>query len=310
MSCRFFAHIDHPSLARNSAKFVTCGFVRLRAIVNNNNEVTIFVEDSGPGIPEDKRKHLFQKFQQSLDSLSQGTGIGLSLCQSLVTLLGGDIYLDENYNSGVDGYLGARFVIDLKQCPEFAQDEQSVRSNLDLEEGSSTAPDASSPGEGKDEAEDYPLPERLRLLFVDDDRVLRRLASRAISKVAPGWTVREAASGEAAIRLLEESGEGPPDIIFVDQYMTSVDHSLLGTETIRSMRASGVQSIMVGLSANELGDVFQRAGADSFILKPFPCKVPELVPLLGKLLRDHRRPIAAVEQAVRGASGDPPFSAD
>lgn len=85
---------------------------------------------------------------------------------------------------------------------------------------------------------------------------------------------------------------------------------MLGTETIRSMRASGVQSIMVGLSANELGDVFQRAGADSFILKPFPCKVPELVPLLGKLLRDHRRPIAAVEQAVRGASGDPPFSAD
>jgi signal transduction histidine kinase len=60
------------NLARNSVKFIHEGFIRLRADVINN-EVHIFVEDSGAGIPVEKRKMLFSKFQESLDSLSQGT---------------------------------------------------------------------------------------------------------------------------------------------------------------------------------------------------------------------------------------------
>ena len=68
------------NLARNSTKFVEKGFVRLRA-ERLGNDCVIHIEDSGPGIPEEKRVHLFAKFQESLDSLSQGTGIGLSLCQ-------------------------------------------------------------------------------------------------------------------------------------------------------------------------------------------------------------------------------------
>ena len=38
--------------------------------------VHVFVEDSGPGVPKEKRDYLFVKFQESLDMLSQGTGIG------------------------------------------------------------------------------------------------------------------------------------------------------------------------------------------------------------------------------------------
>lgn len=60
------------NLARNSVKFVHEGFIRLRAEVVDG-EVNLFVEDSGPGIPVDKRAILFSKFQESLDSLSQGT---------------------------------------------------------------------------------------------------------------------------------------------------------------------------------------------------------------------------------------------
>lgn len=276
------------NLARNSTKFVTKGFVRLRASVNDENEICIYVEDSGPGIPQEKRAHLFKKFQQSLDSLSQGTGIGLSLCLSLTHLMGGDIYLDESYDSGVEGMPGSRIVINLKQYPKQNPDDTTSRSQPDIEEGAPVPP-----AETKEDEESVSLPSNLKVLFVDDDRVLRRLAARAIGKVAPGWNVREAASGETAIHLLEETSEDDyPDMIFVDQFMTSVEHSLLGTETVRSLRAKGVQSIMCGLSANDLGDVFQKAGADAFVLKPFPCKESELVPLLAKLLKDHQHPTA------------------
>ncbi len=83
------------NFGRNATKFVTKGFVRLRAEVVEGN-VQLSVEDSGPGIPESKRKTLFSKFQESLDSLNQGTGIGLCLCKDLISLMEGEIWLDES----------------------------------------------------------------------------------------------------------------------------------------------------------------------------------------------------------------------
>jgi signal transduction histidine kinase len=61
------------NLGRNSAKFVEEGFIRLTATPYGDEHIQIAVEDSGPGIPEEKKKLLFQKYQESLDMLSQGT---------------------------------------------------------------------------------------------------------------------------------------------------------------------------------------------------------------------------------------------
>jgi signal transduction histidine kinase len=60
------------NLGRNSLKFVESGYVRLRAVVVDGM-VELSIEDSGPGIPLEKRNSLFAKFQESLDSLNQGT---------------------------------------------------------------------------------------------------------------------------------------------------------------------------------------------------------------------------------------------
>lgn len=60
------------NLGRNSVKFISQGFIRLRAQVVDGT-VEISVEDSGSGVPVEKRALLFNKFQDSLDVLSQGT---------------------------------------------------------------------------------------------------------------------------------------------------------------------------------------------------------------------------------------------
>jgi signal transduction histidine kinase len=60
------------NLGRNSSKFVNEGFIRLRGEVIDG-QVRLSVEDSGSGIPLEKRVRLFAKFQESLDVLSQGT---------------------------------------------------------------------------------------------------------------------------------------------------------------------------------------------------------------------------------------------
>lgn len=47
---------------------------------------------------------------------------------------------------------------------------------------------------------------------------------------------------------------------------------MLGTETVRALRAKGVKSIICGLSANDMQAQFLESGANAFIMKPFPCK--------------------------------------
>ena len=63
-------------------------------------------------------------------------------------------------------------------------------------------------------------------------------------------------------------------------YMASPTKQLLGTETVRAMRARGVKSVICGLSANDMKSAFEEAGADTFILKPLPCKQDELLEAL------------------------------
>ncbi len=146
------------------------------------------------------------------------------------------------------------------------------------------------------------LPKNLSVLFVDDDMVLRKLFSRTLRKINPTWKCKEASSGEMAIELIssnaectqgfedenvEDKKEGDCgfDLIFMDQYMASVQKQLLGTETVRKIRANGFhRPIICGLSANDVEEAFYRAGSDAFMFKPFPCKKDELEKELLKVL--------------------------
>jgi CheY-like chemotaxis protein len=285
------------NLARNSAKFVEEGFIRLRAQTVQGSCIQIYVEDSGPGIPKDKRDQLFAKFQESLDSLSQGTGIGLSLCQKLVCLMNGAITLDEAYHSGIAGRPGTRFEICLPWSTGFPAEGSEIVTDTTKtcvqdfhdDSGSSNddrsgrrAPNESAPVASNDDSNFWAtqqLPKTQRILFVDDDMVLRKLFTRSVKRALPHWSVFEASNGETALRLTETENY---DIIFVDQYMTSVDKQLLGTETTRLMRSQGVNSIVCGLSANDMESAFLKAGANAFMIKPFPCNTE---PLLEELLR-------------------------
>jgi signal transduction histidine kinase len=69
------------NLGRNSSKFVDEGFIRLQAEEVDNN-VKLYVDDSGSGIPPEKCDRLFTKFQESLDLLSQGTVRRINVCTS------------------------------------------------------------------------------------------------------------------------------------------------------------------------------------------------------------------------------------
>jgi CheY-like chemotaxis protein len=85
------------------------------------------------------------------------------------------------------------------------------------------------------------------VLFVDDDLVLRKLFSRSDES----GTVEDPRSckRETALRCVDSEAY---DLIFMDQHMASTEKQMLGTETVRALRAKGFKNTICGLSANDV----------------------------------------------------------
>ena len=93
------------ALLDNAVKNTTKGRITVKASADEE-ELTLTVEDTGCGIPANEREHIFERFFK-LDSFKTGLGLGLPLCRSIATRLGGSIQLDSEYHNG------ARFVVRL-----------------------------------------------------------------------------------------------------------------------------------------------------------------------------------------------------
>lgn len=199
--------------------------------------------------------------------------------------MGGEIYLDPDYDSGVAGHCGTRFVVDLKQKPiEPAAIDPAMLEMLHANSNANNNSNNKRDDDTSSMTSLYELPDQLTVLFVDDDPILRKLFMRTTKTVAPNWQIREASNGETAIRLTEEGQHF--DLMFVDMYMASVEKQLLGTETVSELRHRGIKSRICGLSANDMEEDFLNAGADAFLFKPFPCKKDELTEALCRVLFD------------------------
>lgn len=96
-------------LLNNANKFTESGFIRLSYEEDKPNRLVRFIiEDSGPGINENYRDSIFERFAK-VDAFTQGTGLGLSIIRQIMELVDGNVYLDTNYAGG------ARFVVEWSQ---------------------------------------------------------------------------------------------------------------------------------------------------------------------------------------------------
>ena len=96
------------NLLENAIKFSPQRSNVLIAAKLSAREVTVWVEDHGPGIPADQRERIFTKFiRLKTDGISKGFGIGLAFCRLAVQAHGGSIWV-ENSSEG-----GSRFIFTL-----------------------------------------------------------------------------------------------------------------------------------------------------------------------------------------------------
>ena len=94
--------------------FYTNSYIVLTPFINNNdgnlnkchlkNRSILFFDDSGPGVPQGALDHLFDRLYRVDRSRSRaqgGSGLGLSICKSIVNALGGEIRASNGYLGGL-----------------------------------------------------------------------------------------------------------------------------------------------------------------------------------------------------------------
>ena len=91
------------NLLNNALKFTEQGSIHVSARLVGERMMEISVADSGVGIPADRLEAIFEKFSQADVSITRrfgGTGLGLAICKSLAKLMGGEISVESEPDSG------------------------------------------------------------------------------------------------------------------------------------------------------------------------------------------------------------------
>lgn len=111
------------NLISNAVKYTPSGGItvrigRRRADHGGEAKATLVVEvlDTGPGIPEDRREHIFQEFTRLDPGASFGAGVGLAISRRIAHALGGNITIEQGESGG------SKFVLWLPLAAEAGQE--------------------------------------------------------------------------------------------------------------------------------------------------------------------------------------------
>jgi len=231
------------NLLSNAIKFTSTGGVELSCKVladaPHSQKIVIEVSDTGMGMEESFIQTLFDKFTQEYESVTRqfgGTGLGMSICKELITLMGGEINVVSKKGAGT-----------------------TVRLLVDLAKGSES--DLSSRDNSPVNTENL---KNKRVLVVDDNDMNRLVATTILDNY--GTVIYEAANGKEAIDLLRRQ---PADIILMDIQMP-VMSGLEASVVIR--REIDPNIPIIALTANAIRGESEKclaAGMNDYLSKPF-----------------------------------------
>jgi PAS domain S-box-containing protein len=234
------------NLLSNAIKFTEDGWIEIGVRFDAASKRLHFtVSDSGVGMTDEQMQKLFRPFSQANESINRkygGTGLGLTISQTLVHALGGEIGASSRPGQG------SQFTFFV--TPELAEPVEMLTSLPPSKERTRS-------GLGS-------LPKlRGQVLFADDAFDNRRLVQFLLKKVGIEPILVE--DGRQAIdAALERSF----DLIILDVQMPNMD----GLSAARILRSSGVRTPIVALSAGTMSnDVFKaiEAGCSMHLAKPF-----------------------------------------
>ena len=243
------------NLAGNAIKYTEKGFIRVRVRILEKSKDTVKlsyeIEDSGIGIRKEDMNILFDSFQRvdmKKNRQIEGTGLGLTISQNLVKMMGGTIQIESVYGEG------SRFSFCI---------EQKVVDATPISE--SEYVDAYVNVADK-EAENFFIAPKARILLVDDNE-LNLLVAKELMKPLQ-LQIDTAINGAQAVEQIQKQHY---DLVLMDHMMPVMD-GIEATRIIRNMPEPEYSKIpIIALTANAMVNArkeFIQAEMNGFIAKP------------------------------------------
>lgn len=230
------------NLVGNSIKFTQAGSIMLNAEVVSETDThqTILFEvvDTGIGMSEEFITRIFDKFSQEQNESNrryEGTGLGMTISNDLIRLMGGNLKVDSIKSVGTTFKFELNFRI--------GKPEQLVSNNQQIQQN---------------------IFKSCKALLVEDNEMNRFIAIQSLDFL--GFETTEAENGKIAIELASKNSY---DIILMDIQMPVMD-GVEATEYIREQL--NLKTPIIALTANAFKhdiELYLNKGMNDFITKPY-----------------------------------------
>ena len=232
------------NLSNNAVKFTDSGeiVVSTEVVARDQDRVTLkfSVRDTGIGLTPEQIGRLFQAFSQADTSTTRkygGTGLGLTISQRLVDLMGGEIWVASEPGRGSTFLFTANFGLGTGKVRKRLAPAQALRG--------------------------------LKVLVVDDNATSRQILQEMLESF--GFEVTQAASGPEGLAELEKPSPGPPyELVIMDWKMPGMD-GIEASRLIRNHPRLGKTPAIIMVTNYSREEVMHQAGEvalDGFLVKP------------------------------------------
>lgn len=234
------------NLLSNAFKFTAFGSVTLgvKALQISTDFMTLefSVTDTGIGIAENKKSEIFEQFNQADVKTTRkygGTGLGLTISQQLVTLMGGEIKVDSTYQRGSRFYFTVTLSVHKNNVKRMflTDDIRQPKEVLDLK--------------------------GIKVLIAEDNPINMMIATKFLDKW--GVVYEKAKNGIEAVSLFKN---GDFDLVLMDLEMPEMDGYDALTE-IRNMDSSMPTIAFTAAVFENMKESLMKSGFNDFIQKPF-----------------------------------------
>lgn len=264
------------NLVSNAIKYTPKGGQITLSVEEQDDHIIFSIEDSGCGIPEEMRPHVFERFYSRTTDASKevgGTGVGLFLTKSLVELHDGEIWFATEVDRGTTFFV---------KLPKVDSSDLINKQTLSDEQMASTVYEDMPQGDVSYSGDKSEATHPATLLIVDDNiEILQLLRELFESR----YTIVTASDGEEAWKIASKQ---LPELIISDVMMPRMNGLELCDKIKSDATTSHIPVVLLSAKAsNEDIASGLRCAADAYCPKPFNNKV--LIETVNSILMNRYR---------------------
>ena len=269
------------NLLSNAFKFTgESGIIRF-TLSSSDDNITIILQDTGAGIPEEMLPNIFDRFYQADGTLTrehEGTGIGLTLVQEYIEMHNGTIQVESSMDTGT--IFTIMLPVTTDQNIAFDDGDDAIKSNERHKTYMSELDIVESNNIHQKQVREILLlsDEKLSILIIDDNSDMRNYIKDILKEQ---FLLYEAENGLLGLEIVKKK---KVDLIITDIMMPKMDgHQFL--KKLKSQEETSHIPVIMLTAKVSIEEKIEglESGADDYLSKPFNAR--ELVSRIDSLMK-------------------------